>query len=369
MRGRTLAADERGPSKRRTLHRLKLLCDSGAGLGAIAGPACAAARQLVGGDNGALFWVDEEGRPAGFYHETERSDLKDLFIRRFEELFAGPGPFNMLGLIDPGGPSIGRGLDPAFRKGAWQSNAHRLLCEPLGHRYFIDVRIEVAGAGRAVLVIWHKGERQFTMADAEMLRPLQALLAHAIEAERTEARWVKRGGSEAHFITDASGQQLIGIDAQAEALLMRSHLLSQNVPMLTQPRAAPAFSLILAGMAAAGAPARHDIAIANGRIVASAHPTRMLDGKGGEATNMFVSLSHEVSFEVLCIEHLATLPLSPLQMELALFGMLGGDRAECTARFGISAEALKKHGARILEVLGASRWLDLARIAEAAARA
>jgi len=353
-----------GSSSRHILHKLKMLCDCGAGIGAIAGPVCAAARQLVDGDNGGLFWLDEERRPAGFYHETPRADLKDLFITRFDELFSGPGQQNMLTWTETDGPSIGKALDPEVEKEFRAGNVYKYLCEPLDHHFVIDLRVEVNGIGRVLLMVWHKGQRPFTAADIETLRPVQAMLTSAFHNERSDARWVRCGSGNAHFIADMTGTQLLAIDAEAEALLMNSHLLTQNVPMLSKPRTAPAFSLILAGMLEAGAPVRHEIAIANGRILASARPTQMLDGQGGEATNMFVSLAHEVSFDVLCIEHLAALPLSPLQMELALFGMQGGDRADCMTRFGVSAEAMKKHSARIFDVLGVGRWLDLPQIAE-----
>lgn len=345
-----------------------MLSECGAGIGAIAGPACAAARQLVNGDNGGIFWLDDKRNPAGFFHETTRADLKDLFITRFDELFDGPGQENMLTLTEIDGPAIGKAMSQDYLDRFWAGNIYRLLCVPLGHRYFIDVRIEAGGVGRAVLMIWHKGERPFTQADVETLRPVQQMLTKAFAMQRPDARWVRCGSGNAHFITDVTGQHLLAIDAEAEDLLMRSHLLSQNVAMLSKPRTAPAFSLILAGMLAAvpdaGTPARHEIAIANGRIVASARPTQMLDGQGGEVTNMFVSLSHERSFDVLCIEHLSALPLSPLQTELALFGMQGGDRADCASHFGISTEALKKHSARIFEVLLVAKWLDLQQLAE-----
>lgn len=352
---------------RQVLHHLKMLCASGAGLGAIAGPACVAARRLVDGDNGAIFWLDGRGEAAGFYHETARVDLKDLFITRFDEMFSESHGYTMMEVLRSDGPSIGRALDPAWLAQAWQGNVHKFLCVPLDHHFFIDMRIDAGGAGRACLLVWHKGERRFTAADAEALRPAQALLSRAIAEERPDARWIALGSGNAHFITDMAGRQLLAIDTEAEALLMRSHLLSQNVPMLSKPRNAPAFALILAAMLAAGAPAQQAMAIANGRIVARARPTQMLSGQGGEVTNMFVSLSHEVSFDVLCIEHLAAQPLSPLQRELALFAMQGGERSECAARFGVSAEALKKHSARIFDVLGAAKWLDLPQVAESIA--
>lgn len=141
---------------------------------------------------------------------------------------------------------------------------------------------------------------------------------------------------------------------------MQSHLLAQNVPMISKPRAAPAFALILAQLLAAGAPALNTIPIANGRIVATARSTQILDGSGSEVVNMFVALRHEVSFDVLNIQHLMTLPLSPLQRRIALFGMQGHDRGLCHEEFGVSGEALKKHCAQIFSVLNVRKWTELA---------
>jgi hypothetical protein len=42
--------------------------------------------------------------------------------------------------------------------------------------------------------------------------------------------------------------------------------------------------------------------------------------------------------------------------------MLGGQRADCHERFGVSTEALKKHLRTIFEATGAANWLELGRI-------
>jgi hypothetical protein len=351
-------------AERRLLDHLGLLADCGAGPEAIAGRACAIARRLIGGDMAGLFWRDEHGAPAGFYHETDRVDLKDLFITRFEELFTGPDQESMLTLTEPIGPSIGRSMTQDYLERFWSGNIYRYLCVPLDHHYFIDVRIEVDGVGRAVLMVWHKGQRPFTTADVDALRPVQAMLARAWAQQPADARWVQRGSGNAHLLTDMSGERLLAIDGEAEALLMRSHLLAQNVAMASRLRVAPAFARILGAMLAADQPARHVIPIANGRIVAEARRTTLLDADGGEQPVAYIALREEASFAACCIDHLMELPLSPLQRSLALFGMKGGARADCGAEFGTSAEALKKHSAAITGTLGLARWADLPALGE-----
>jgi hypothetical protein len=350
--------------RRRLLEHIRSLSECGAGLGAIAGPVCAAARELAGGDAGSIFWKDDKGEPAGFYHETGRADLKDMYITRFDELFSGPGQENMLTLTEIVGPSVGRMITSEYLDLFRSGNVYRHLCVPLDHHSMLDVRIEVAGHGRALLLIFGKGDHRFTPADVERIRPVQAMLQRAVAFERPDTRWVRDSQDAAHFTTDLSGRQLLAIDPEAEAMLMASHLLAQNIAMLSRPRAAPAFALMLAGMLAGGATPRQALPIANGRIVATARPTRLLDGQGGETTGMYVSLAREASFDVLCIARLMTTQLSPLQRDIALFGLRGSDRARCGDEFGVGGEALKKHCARIFDALGATRWTDLAVIGD-----
>ncbi|MBU1377683.1 MAG: hypothetical protein KKE02_20550 [Alphaproteobacteria bacterium] len=342
-----------------------MLSTCGAGLEAIAGPACAISRQLVDGDMAGMFWTDTQGAPAGFYHETDRVDLKDLFVSRFEELFTGPGQENMLTLTAPIGPSIGRALATEYLERFWQGNVYRHLCVPLDHHYMLDVRIEADDGARAVLIVWHRGQRRFTARDAERLRPVQASLKVALETAQADAHWVRRSSGRAHMITDTDGGRLLAIDAEAEKLLMRSHLFAQNVTMAQRPRVAPAFAQVLAGLLATEASARYVAQVPNGRIVAEARHTSLLDEAGGERAAMYIALSEETSLAARCIDHLMGQPLTPLQRDLALFGMKGGERSDCCAAFGISAEALKKHTAAILAALCVGRWTELTALAGA----
>lgn len=336
-----------------------MLCDCGAGLEAIAGQACAIARELVRGDMAGLFWLAPDGAPAGFYHETSRVDLKDMFITRFDDLFDGPGQENMLTLTSPVGPSIGKCLAPDYLERFWQGNIYRHLCVPLDHHYMIDVRVEVGGIPRALLLIWQKGHNPFSEHDIQRLRPVQALLSQAAAGQQPDARWVRRCSGQAHFITDLSGERLLAIDPEAEDMLMRSHMLSQRVGMAERPRVAPAFGRVLAGALAGGEPARFVAQAANARIVAEGRLTRLLDGEGGERPAVYVALSEETSFDARCIDHLMGQKLTPLQRDLALFGMKGGERSACGSVFGVSAEALKKHSAAILATLALHRWGEL----------
>ena len=50
---------------------------------------CAVLRTLVGADAAALFWLDAQGRPEGFFHEDSPAGAQDLFLNEFDRLFAG----------------------------------------------------------------------------------------------------------------------------------------------------------------------------------------------------------------------------------------------------------------------------------------
>ena len=56
--------------RQRQWHALGMLCGLGLGLAPVAPQLCAVLRALVGADAAALFWLDAEGRPEGFFHFT-----------------------------------------------------------------------------------------------------------------------------------------------------------------------------------------------------------------------------------------------------------------------------------------------------------
>ncbi len=135
--------------RRRILEHIELLCTCGVGLEAIASALTAAVRDLIGAASGSIFWTDEAGQPAGFYHDCAPAELKDLFVTRFEELFDGPEQITMRTLTMIEGPSIGRMLDPANIALFLSGNVYRHLSKPLGHHHLLDRRIEANGMGRA----------------------------------------------------------------------------------------------------------------------------------------------------------------------------------------------------------------------------
>lgn len=346
-------------ANRRLLERLRLLCECGAGLEAIAAQACEIIRDLVGADSSSIFWLDRYGAPAGFFHDCAPAELKDLFVTRFDELFSSPGEFNMVTFTEMVGPPIGRMLTPEVHALFRASNVYRRLCVPLGHHHGLDMRIEHEGRCVAVVALWNVESRPFTQADSAVAEPLRDLLERALRAERPGVVWRSQGSRTAHYITDLSGQHLLAINPEAEAMLNRGHLLRQNVPMASNPRAAPAFSLQLASLLAQGGPAEMRLPVINGRLVVRASPSRQIAEDGDDRMQMFVSVDVEVAADVLAVERLSALPLTLLQKQIALFGAQGGLRADCEDRFGVSQEALKKHLRTIYDATGVANWTEL----------
>jgi hypothetical protein len=343
--------------RRRLNEKISLLCQCGAGLEAIAAPLCNAIRDLVGADSASIFWLDVTRNPAGFYHDCAPAELKDMFAARLGE-FNTPDELNMMTLTEPGEPSIGRLLDPATLEAFWQGAVYQHLCVPLGHRYLLDMRVDCDGVGRALFCAWSKEGHPFDERHAALLRPVQRQISRAFANVRENGVWSPVDVGLAHFLTSADGSELVAISAQAEELLRDSHLLGQNVALAGRQRAAPSFALQLARDLNASESAVLHVPVANGRLWARAAYNLSAAGSA-QIDTMLVVLSLERSLDVHAIEKLMELPLSPLQRELALFALRGGERVSCDEEFGVSPEALKKHSRAIYSALGVGRWADI----------
>jgi hypothetical protein len=187
------------------------------------------------------------------------------------------------------------------------------------------------------------------------------LQAAAIERQPA-VRWRSSGVRNAHLITDLTGERLLAINAAAEALLSRAHLLRQNVPHAQEVRTAPSFAVQLAAMLAQGAPGHLTIPVAAGRLAIDATPTKAFLPDGSVQEQLYMAVDVEAAEGVLAAEWVSALPLTLLQKELALFAIQGGARGDCEARFGVGAEALKKHLRAVYDATNVSGWTDLARV-------
>ena len=85
-------------------------------------------------------------------------------------------------------------------------------------------------------------------------------------------------------------------------------------------------------------------------------------GDHGPATNqLLVELSFHRPRRMEVVRRVLSLPLSPLQREIALLAGLGHARADCVAEIGVGPEALKKHLRVIFSATGAQDWDSLSR--------
>jgi hypothetical protein len=342
--------------RRRLVEKLRLLCSCGAGLEAIAAPASEIARDLIAAASGSIFWRDEAGNPAGFYHDCAPVELKDYFVTNLDELFSRPDEFNMVSLTDGTGEPIGTMLGDARVKHFLTSNVFKYLCEPLGHYHCLDVRIDNDTRGIAVLALWNEKDRPFTARDAAAMEMVREQLNLAVRTRRAEVQWRSQSSRGAHLIADRSGAGLMSIDDEAEKLLMSGHLLNQGIPMAGELPAAPSFCRQLAASLDHEPTARLHIPIANGRLECTASLTRIRNGNAEGHAHMFVAVDHQTALDVDAVEYISALPLTFLQKQVALFAMEGGQRPDCEDRFAVSSEALKKHLRTVYDVTGADNW-------------
>ncbi len=345
--------------KRRTLERIRLLCGCGAGMEAIAPALCEALHDLINSEANAVFWVDENGVPTGYYHDNAPAELKDFYVRNFESLFTDPAQFSMIAMLETVEPSVGRLLGDEGMKWVLESNVHKYLCAPLGHHHALDMRIDHDGRGRAVFCLWRGESRSYGPDDVAVLREVQLLIQSAMGQVADRVRWRGLSSRTAHFITDAAGRELRSIDAEAEQILAASHLLSQNVAAQPPLRDAPGFAEQLAAALATQEQAEMSVAAAGGRLLARATWSRIVSATE-VAPQILVTIDRQVCTPVLVADFVAGLPLTYLQKRIGLFAILGGERSACEADIGVGPEALKKHLRAILESTGASQWSELA---------
>ena len=344
------------------LERIELLCACGAGLEAVASPFCAAVRDLLGSDAGSLFWIGPNDQPLGFFHTSAPAELKDLYISQLDERFLLSEPVNIVTLAARSGPQIGKVLAPgqleAFRTG----NIYRQLCVPLGHHYLLDMRADGGAQGAAVFVGWNLAGDPFRQADARLLGPVQPLMEQSLRAGQSGAAWRTVSDATAHLVTSLDGTRLLSIGPEAERVLMRSHLLGQDVSMTSLARRAPGFARLLAAQLSDRETVRMSLPVTDGRLVLNASRTRLLRSDLPDGEGMFVAVELQVAEEVLVIDRLMDVNLTPMQRRIALFAAMGGAREACAGLFGVSGEALKKHLARIYSETGVGRWADLIRL-------
>lgn len=328
-----------------------MLCRLGLGLAPIAAEACALLRHLVGADAAALFWLHEDGQPAGFHHEDSPASVRNLFLNE-PQLFNGPGETSVVALARASGQRVGRLLAPGAEH--YRSNGHNLLMRPNGHHHTLDLRVEAGGRTRAVAALFKAPGPGFSDAQAALLERAGASLARAFGPSMPLMQGSAPQAS-GHVLLDCDGCPVMA-DAAALRMLQDAHL--------------PGLGLY--GAAAADLPAgllRHlhlrlgeqrHIPVPGGMLHAHSHALQPLARAGSVPPQWLLTLQWQRPQQIDVVRRVLALPLTPLQREIAALAGLGHARADSLALTGVSNAALKKHLAAILDVAHARDWEDLA---------
>ena len=351
-------------------HELDLLCRAGVGLTLVAPAVCQLVRSIVGAEACALFRLNTQGLPEGFFHEDSTLAAQELFLNEFENLFIGPHEINVFALAHMKGSRIGHVMCPPASY--FRSNTFNLLVRPSGHHHSLDLRIDEKGQTRAVLLLFRGQSQAFSDEDARLLGHVEPYLRRAVADGTQGDAWNLPAQRSGHVLLDASGTQPLMFAGEADVLLRSCLLVGQDVRLKGELNAVPAFiqalcqRLALAERAGQPTPqAREVIDIPAGRLRLV---TQRLQSPQGHATS--ATSPHQILLTLELVQPqrlqmvqsvLALEGLSPLQREIALLAGVGGERTNCSSVIGVSNEALKKHLQMIYRAAGVSDWHALAR--------
>lgn len=347
-------------TQRRIWHELDLLCRIGVGLAPIAPDLTALLRQMVGADAAALFWLDEFGLPEGFHHEDSPDSVKDLFLNEFERLFVGEREINVLALAQRKDRRVGHLLEPGADY--FKSNTYNLLVRASGHHHSLDLRVDVDGRARAVVLLFRAASRPFAEGDAATLLRVAPYLQRAIEISLPPDAWQGAGAQNGHLLLDGAGQRIVLMNDPAVTLLRNAGQRGMGWHQGTPPETPP--PLVQQLLQQPHRPLH--LPVPGGVLVAQIQPMRVPDralpGEGDDAPgHWLVELALKRPRRIEVVRRVLSLPLSPLQREIALLAGLGHARADCVAQIGVGPEALKKHLRAIFAATGTRDWESLAR--------
>lgn len=335
-----------------------MLCRLGLGLAPIAPEVCAALRMLVGADAAALFWMDDQGLPAGFFHEDSPASTQNLFLNEFERLFVGAHETNVFALARPDGPRVGRLLAPDARY--FRSNTYNLLVRASGHHHVLDMRVEVLGRTRAVVSLFRGSEAHgFDTDSATVLERATPHLARAF-ANTISTPWNdSTDGLVGHVLLDASDGHPVLVDGPARLLLQAANL--RGLGIKGEPDAPIPSDIAKHLGLRLGVPGQAiRIPVPDGILLVKTHLMHPPAVRSRGASQLLLTLQLQRLRQIDVVRRIRELPLSPLQREIAALAGLGHARADSTALTGVGQAALKKHMRVILEVVGASDWDSLA---------
>ena len=342
---------------KRKWHELDLLCRAGVGLAPIAPAVCRTLRELVGADAAALFWLDEKGVPSGFFHENAMASSHDMFVNEYDRLFAGPSEINVSHVAAMNGRPVGKLMNPG--RDYFRSNTLNLLLRPNGHFHTLDLRIDVEGRARAVVMLFREQPRPFDDNDAFHFAQALPYLKRAIEQQSTDGPWEPTDLS-GHLLVDRSGTRLLAVSDEASRLLMACTIVGQNIRFAGPMELPPRFAQDLCRRLETSPSVEEFLEIPSGRLRLVG--TQMRAPVSGAAAEVLLSLEMERPKHLKIIEKILDLSLSPLQRSIAFAAALGSSRADYLKATGIGNEALKKHLATIYRASGVTSWEELGKV-------
>jgi hypothetical protein len=335
------------------LLELQLLSQPGVGCGSVAERICALARQLVGCEAAALFWLDSDGMPQGFHHEDSPPETRDLFANEFERLFLGAAEINVFQLAQMRIRSMGNlfAPPPAY----FRSNTFNLLVRASGHEHCIDLRVDCSDGGKAVLLLFRPPGLPFREADLAALAVLEAPLRQI--GTRTSENRPLRLIDSGHLVTDSRGEHVIAMCDRARHILRFSNLVGQSLTTGGMIDAAPRFVAELCARLDREPQPVQRHGISGGILRVRAKP--MGAPQGMSKPLVLVTLEHAIPEAVQTVDAVLSCGLSPLRSRILLHAATGGGRDSVAQTLGISKEAARKHIAEIYRTIGASRWAEI----------
>ena len=344
-----------GLGAKRLWTELDLVCATGVGMEPIAPDLCRILRHLVKADAGAIFWMSDNGLPAGFFHEDSDASVRDLFANAYEELFVGHTEINVASLIGRTDFDCGHLIAPPTEY--WKSNTYNLLVRASGHHHTIDLRIDDGGQPRAVILLFRAARRPaFEAADRDRLRLALPALRRALQTPADTTRWTPRGAP-AYIIVDASGSTLLFASETASSCLQHGNLVAQGVPQTGRLVSPPAFAAELCRRLSSEARPSIRLPVPEGRL----HVCGERLERAGAENAVLLTLQHEEPDRIAIVRRVLALDISPRQKSLVLAAASGASRTDAAAQTNTSAEALKKHLAIIYQETGARSWPELSR--------
>jgi DNA-binding CsgD family transcriptional regulator len=356
------------PHTKQLWQHLDLLCKAGIGIEAIAHDLAALIRQLVGAEATAVFWLDEQGLPAGFYHEDSPASAQSLFLDEFERLFVGPNELNVFALAQHKGRRTGNLIIPP--DGFALSNTLNLLIRPSGHEHTLDLRVDVDGKTRAVVLLFRAAGQPFTDADAQQMERIAPYLERAIASAQAHHHFSVLASG--HILVDAQGSRVLLHSDHATTILQGVNRPGTGVcktdTLLTPPSFVRQLCETLQRQHLAQT-AMNEFAVPGGRLQAQAtalyattHGLRTDALTPAQPTQVLVELKLLRPRQLEVVRKIAGLSLSPTQQEIALLAATGRRRSDCLSTVGVSKEALKKHLKAVYAAAGATDWEHLQQV-------